>query len=234
MLLYHRLREGIFLSRPNRFLALCAVDGQPLACHVKNTGRCRELLLPGARVWLEATSHPARKTLYDLVAVENRGYVVNLDSQAPNAVFAEWARQGGLGGSLTALHAETRYGASRFDFSYERPDGAFGFAEIKGVTLFDETGTGFFPDAPTERGIKHLRELMSARTKGYEAMVCFLLQRDDVCALRPNDQTHPAFGNALRAAVKAGVIARALGCHVTPDSMTAIGEVPVILEAKEP
>lgn len=229
MLLYHHLREGRFLQRPNRFIALCETGGAATRCHVKNTGRCRELLEIGTRVWLEESDAPGRKTRFDLVAVESRGHVVNLDSQAPNAVFAEFVRAGGFLPGVTLLRAETTFGGSRFDFFYERAGGIRGFAEIKGVTLFDETGTAFFPDAPTERGVKHLLELMAARGAGYETSVCFLLQRDDVHALRPNDLTHPAFGDALRAAAAAGVMVRALECHVTPETMTVQQEVPALL-----
>lgn len=229
MLLYHHLREGRFLQRPNRFIALCETESASEACHVKNTGRCRELLRPGARVWLEESGTPGRKTRFDLVAVENRGHVVNLDSQAPNPVFAEFVQAGGFLPGVTLLKKETVFGASRFDFYYERSGGLRGFAEVKGVTLFDDAGTAFFPDAPTERGVKHLRALMAAKSAGYEASVCFLLQRDDVRALRPNDITHPAFGDALRSAAAAGVMVRALECHVTPETMTVQREVPAIL-----
>ncbi len=229
MRLYHRLREARFLQRPNRFIALCEVDGGVERCHVKNTGRCRELLVPGARVWLEEADAPARKTRFDLVAAQSRGFVVNLDSQAPNPVFAEWARQGGFLPEVTLLRAETRFGTSRFDFYYERTGERRGFAEIKGVTLFDGEGTAFVPDAPTERGVKHLRELMAAREAGYEAAVCFLLQRSGVRALRPNDATDPAFGAALREAAAAGVMVRALVCDATPDSLTVTREVPAEL-----
>ena len=228
MILYHRLSEARFLDRSNRFVARCEMNGEPVVCHVKNTGRLRELLLPGARVWLEESDNPARRTLYDLVCAENRGYAVNIDSQAPNAVFAEWAQRGGWLPGLTGLHAETVYGASRFDFSFYA-DGRRGFVEVKGVTLFDDAGTAFFPDAPTERGVKHLHELIAARQAGYDAGICFILQRDDAAALRPNDRTHPAFGQALREAALAGVSVRAVCCHVTPESCTADHEVPVIL-----
>lgn len=234
MKLYHRLTAATFLNRPNRFIAHCEVDGVTHVCHVKNTGRCKELLIPGCRVWLEEADNPARKTRFDLVAVENRGFTVNMDSQAPNRIFGEWLQAVGLPG-VTDIRSETRYGNSRFDFAYEReaPDGPVkGFAEVKGVTLFDDAGRAFFPDAPTERGVKHIRELISARKNGYEAIICFVLQRNDVIALYPNDKTHPAFGDALRDAERAGVILTALCCHVTPDSCTADHTVPVILNER--
>lgn len=228
MRLYHALREATFLARPNRFIARCTVDGREEVCHVKNTGRCRELLLPGARVWLEESDNPARKTRFDLVCVENRGYVINMDSQAPNRVFAQWAQSGGFLPELTGLKGEVTFGASRFDFAYT-VNGTPGYAEVKGVTLFDESGTAYFPDAPTERGVKHLRELIAARSQGFNAAVCFVIQREDVIALKPNDATHPAFGDALRAADAAGVRLIAAVCRVTPDSLTIDHTVPVIL-----
>ena len=232
MILYHHLIEGRFVSRINRFVAVCEIGGAQTVVHVKNTGRLRELLLPGAKVWLEASDNPARKTCYDLVCVEASGYVVNIDSQAPNAVFREWASCGGYLPRLTALRPETVYGASRFDFSYMR-HGRPGYAEIKGVTLFDGDGVACFPDAPTERGVKHIRELIHAVREGHEAGICFVLQRDFATGLRPNDATHPAFGEALREAASAGVRLTAVVCHVTPDACTADHEVPVILSRKE-
>lgn len=235
MKLYHRLVKATFLQRPNRFIAHCAVDGTTHVCHVKNTGRCRELLYPGAQVWLEESDNPARKTRFDLVCVENRGYTVCMDSQAPNQVFGEWLRSGNCLPGITAVKAESTYGSSRFDFAYERMTDVGpvkGFAEVKGVTLFDDAGFAFFPDAPTERGVKHIHELIAARRAGFEAMICFVLQRDDVHALYPNDKTHPAFGDALREAQRAGVMLTAVCCHVTPDSSTAHHRVPVILDQR--
>lgn len=228
MRLYHRLREGLFLRRLNRFAAEVALEKDVHTVHVKNTGRLGELLLPGARIWLEEAENPARRTRYDLVAVENRGYVVNIDSQAPNPIFREWAESGCWQDGIMKLRGEVFRGDSRFDFAYER-GGVPGFIEIKGVTLFDDDGMAYFPDAPTERGVKHLRGLIAARQEGCEAGVCFILQRDGVTGLQPNDATHPAFGQALREAAAAGVTIRALGCHVTPEGCTAAFEVPVIL-----
>lgn len=228
MRLYQHVREASFLERPNRFIAHCELDGAPVICHVKNTGRCKELLIPGARVWLAESDNPARKTRFDLVCVEKEGRVVNMDSQAPNRVFAEWALHGGLGSDISGLHAEVTFGASRFDFAYRRGDRT-GYAEIKGVTLFDGQDIAYFPDAPTERGVKHVHELIAARAAGHEATLCFVLQRDGVRCVKPNDATHPAFGDALEAAAAAGVRLTAAVCHVTPDSMTITGVVPVIL-----
>ena len=228
MRLYHHLTQARFLRRVNRFVAEIALAEERCTVHVKNTGRLGELLIPGAAVWLEETDNPARKTRFDLVCVENRGYPVNIDSQAPNPVFREWAEQGRWADGLSGLRGEVFRGDSRFDFAYTR-DGVPGFVEVKGVTLFDDAGVAYFPDAPTERGVKHLRGLIAARQEGCEAGVCFILQRDDIAAMKPNDATHPAFGAALREAAHAGVTIRALCCHVTPDSCTAVREVPVIL-----
>lgn len=182
MILYSTVHKAVFLERPNRFIAHCLLDGDVVVCHVKNTGRCKELLLPGATVYLAESSNPQRKTRYDLVCVESRGYVINMDSQAPNPVFAEWAQKGGFIEELTELRQEVTYGASRFDFAFVH-HGTPGFAEIKGVTLFDEEDHAFFPDAPTERGVKHLHELIAARREGYEAALCFVIQRDNVVSV---------------------------------------------------
>ena len=164
--------------------------------------------------------------------MENRGYTVNMESQAPNLIFGEWLASGGCLPGVRAIRPETRYGDSRFDFAYEREaegESIRGFAEVKGVTLFDDEGVAYFPDAPTERGVKHVRELIAAREAGYEAMICFVLQRENVICLKPNDRTHPAFGDALREAAAAGVILKAVCCRVTPDSCTADHTVPVML-----
>ena len=228
MKLYHRLKKARFLKRPNRFIALCEADGAETVCHVKNTGRCKELLLPGAQVWLEESSNPARKTRFDLVAVENRGYTVNMDSQAPNLIFGEWARLGGYLPGLADLKAETTYGASRFDFSYRLND-QLGFVEVKGVTLFDDAGMAYFPDAPTDRGVKHIHELIAAKAAGHDAGICFVIQRENVIGLKPNDATHPAFGEALRQAHAAGVRITAAVCHVTPESCAITHTVPIHL-----
>lgn len=228
MKLYHRLKEATFLSRPNRFIAVCQVDGDSCVCHVKNTGRCRELLLPGARVWLERSDSPARKTLYDLVCVESRGFVVNMDSQAPNQIFAEWVASGGYLPGLTDLKAETVYGSSRFDFSYQLGTQR-GFTEVKGVTLFDDDHMAYFPDAPTQRGVKHLQELIAARRAGYDAGVCFVLQRENVTGFAPNDATDPAFGQALRQAAAAGVRLTAAVCAVTLEGCAITHTVPIHL-----
>lgn len=224
---YHHICRGIFLARPNRFIAHVELEGQIQVCHVKNTGRCRELLVPGAAVYLEGSENPARKTKYDLVAVEKGSRLINMDAQAPNAVFGEWAAAGGFRPGLTVLRPETAYGSSRFDFYWETSEKR-GFVEVKGVTL-EEDGAVFFPDAPTQRGVKHLEELMTARAAGYEAAVCFIIQMEGAAYFAPNDRTHPAFGEALRRAAAAGVEVLAMDCAVAPDRLTVRGPVPVRL-----
>lgn len=228
MKLYHRLTEAAFVKRLHRFAADVMLSGQIHTVHVKNTGRLGELLVPGAKVWLEESDNPARKTRYDLVCVENRGYTVNIDSQAPNRIFREFAEKGGWLPQAADLRGEVTRGDSRFDFAFTH-EGVPGFVEVKGVTLFDDEGCAFFPDAPTERGVKHLYGLIRARQEGCLSGVCFILQRDGVTGFRPHDERHPAFGQTLREAARAGVMIRAVGCHVTPEGCTAFYEVPVIL-----
>ena len=226
---YQRIVKGRFLQRPNRFIAHVALGDEMVVCHVKNTGRCRELLTPGAAVYLEEADKPGRKTKYDLVAVEKGRLLINMDAQAPNQVFREWAEAGRFVPGLTLLRPETRYGNSRFDFYWEAAGGRRGFVEVKGVTL-EEDGLALFPDAPTARGVKHLEELMACKAAGYEAAVCFLIQMAGCTAFSPNDRTHPAFSDALRRAAAADVAVLALGCTVTPDSLTAGISVPLKLE----
>ena len=225
---YQKILPGIFLSRPNRFVARVEVDGAEAVCHVKNTGRCRELLVPGARIYLEACGKPGRKTDFDLIAVEKGERLINMDAQAPNQVFREWAEGGGFLPGLSLLRPETAWGKSRFDFYWELSTGRRGFVEVKGVTL-EEDGHARFPDAPTERGVKHLEELIAARQAGYQAALCFIVQFSGAKYVTPNDTTHPQFGQALRRAAAAGVEVFALGCAVTPDTLTAEEFVPVRL-----
>jgi sugar fermentation stimulation protein A len=224
---YANIRPAVFISRPNRFIAKVEVDGQEETVHVKNTGRCKELLLPGRTVWLEEGSNPNRKTKYDLIAVDKDGLLVNMDAQAPNKVFAEWAMDGKFIPNLTLLRPETTWGSSRFDFYWEAGERK-GFVEVKGCTL-EENGFCRFPDAPTERGVKHLNELTACLSEGYEAAVCFIIQMDGMKEFSPNDATHPAFGDALRAAQAAGVRVLAVGCAVEPDSLRITHHIPVAL-----
>ena len=232
---YQAIQQARFLARPNRFIAHVDLNGRTEVCHVKNTGRCRELLTPGAAVYLETSSNPARKTKYDLIAVEKereRGsLLINMDAQAPNKVFGEWAAAGGLGFVPTLLRPEMTYGNSRFDYYWELSKGGEarrGFWEIKGVTL-EEGGAARFPDAPTLRGVKHLEELVLARQAGYEAGVCFIVQMEGMDHVAPNDATHPEFGAALRRAASMGVEVLALECSVDPGRLAVRGQIPVRL-----
>ena len=223
---YSGMVPGVFRSRPNRFLAKVEIGGIPETVHVKNTGRCRELLVPGARVYCQKSDNPTRKTQYDLIAVEKNGRLINMDSQAPNAAAGEWLRNGGLG-EITGLRPETVHGDSRFDFSFIK-EGRQCFLEVKGCTL-ETDGVCAFPDAPTQRGRRHLQGLARLAGEGYGAYVLFVIQMENVHSIHPNDETDPAFGTALREAAKAGVTVLAMDCHVTEDSMTIRQSVPVIL-----
>jgi len=224
---YQNIVSGRFLDRPNRFIAHVEIDGQVQTVHVKNTGRCKELLVPGATVYLEGNSDSKRKTAWDLIAVKKGDRLINMDSQAPNKIFGEWVAAGGFLPDVTLVRPETRYGNSRFDF-YVEANGKGRFIEVKGVTL-EENGVVRFPDAPTERGIKHLEELVKATQEGYECWVCFVIQMSDVKHLEPNDTTHPQFGDALRRAAQAGVHVLALECRVERDRLTISGTIPVQL-----
>ena len=223
---YNNIVPGVFLSRPNRFIAHIEIDGKTEICHVKNTGRCRELLPAGAVVWCEKSDNPARKTGFDLIAVQKGARCINMDSQAPNAAVKEWLESGGLG-EITDLRPESRHGDSRFDFSFTK-DRTPCFLEVKGVTL-ENDGVCAFPDAPTLRGAKHLRELTKLAQDGFGAYVLFVIQMADVKHLHPNDATDPDFGAALREAAAAGVEIMAMDCAVTPDSMVLRSPVEVKL-----
>ena len=222
---YRHMVPGIFHARPNRFIAHIEIDGQMQICHVKNTGRCRELLPPGAKVWCQESTNPNRKTKYDLIAVQKGDRLINMDSQAPNIAAGEWLRSGGLG-SIEQVKAETVHGDSRFDFSFVK-DGTLCFLEVKGVTL-ETDGVCAFPDAPTERGAKHLRGLIQAAREGYGAYVLFVIQMSDVKYLHPNDITDPVFAAALREAAENGVTILAMDCGVTPDTMNL--RLPVLVK----
>ena len=217
---------GIFIARPNRFIAHIEINGQTEVCHVKNTGRCKELLIPGAQVWCQKSTNPNRKTKYDLIAVKKGARVINMDSQAPNAAAKEWLEKGGLG-DISLLKPETKHANSRFDFSFIK-DGRQCFLEVKGVTL-ENDGICAFPDAPTVRGARHLQELTQAVEDGFGAYVLFVIQIEDVLYLHPNDATDPAFGAALRQAAAAGVKVLAMECAVTPDTMEITKPVEVRL-----
>lgn len=223
---YENMVPGIFLQRPNRFIAHIEIDGKTEIVHVKNTGRCRELLPVGAKVWCQRSNKPERKTKYDLICVEKGDRMINMDSQAPNMAVGEWLRGGGLG-ELQNLRPEVKCGQSRFDFAFEK-DGRPCYMEVKGVTLETE-GICAFPDAPTLRGAKHLRELTALAEKGCGAYVLFVIQMENVQFLHPNDATDPAFSAALRQAAEAGVQVLAMDCCVTPARMQLRNPVPVCL-----
>ncbi len=238
---YQDIHPAVFLSRPNRFIARVELDGAVETVHVKNTGRCRELLVPGCTVYLEGSANPRRKTKYDLVAVEKARtglppLLINMDAQAPNRVFGEWMAAG-KGADLglprpALLRPETAWGNSRFDFYWEESEtGRKGFVEVKGCTL-EAGGRALFPDAPTQRGVKHLRELTACREAGYEAAVCFVLQMAGMDVFSPNDATHPEFGAALREAARAGVKVLAVECGVTPRSLVMTRPVAVALQGR--
>jgi sugar fermentation stimulation protein A len=216
---YERIEEAVFLSRPNRFIANVVTGRGEEVCHVKNTGRCRELLVPNARIWVQRNENPNRKTPLDLIAVEKAGQVINMDSQIPNKVAEEWIRAGHIFTKEVKIRPETRYGNSRFDLYLEEGRRKM-FLEVKGVTL-EEDGVARFPDAPTERGVKHLEELIVCKEAGYEAGILFIIQMKGIRCLEPNDRTHAAFGEALRRAAKAGVQVLAVDCLVSPDSIRA-------------
>lgn len=216
-MIYDNVIKAEFIKRPNRFIAEVDIGGQRETVHVKNTGRCRELLIPGSEVWLTAPGTPDRKTRYDLIAVrKDNGLLFNLDSQAPNKVVKEWLASQ----DYDAVIPEYTYGDSRIDFYMERGSGKY-LMEVKGCTL-EIDGVGYFPDAPTERGVKHIRELIRAKEAGFHAILAFVIQMDGVCEVRANTDTHPEFAAALDDAVKAGVEIRFLRCHVEPDSLTVI------------
>lgn len=231
---YERMEEAVFESRPNRFIAHVRRGGETLVCHVKNTGRCRELLVPGTAVYIQKSDNPARKTAYDLISVYKPGtdgrpgQLVNMDSQAPNVIVKELLEQGRLIGGVKLIRPETKYGNSRFDFYAETETDKW-FIEVKGVTL-EEDGIARFPDAPTERGVRHMQELMACMADGYRAMICFVIQMKGVQVLEANAAMHPAFAETLAAAARAGVEVRAFDCLVTADSLTADAEIPVKTE----
>ena len=215
---YANIVSGKFIDRPNRFIAHVEIDGVMETVHVKNTGRCMELLLPEADVMLAVSDNPSRKTKYDLVAVrKDNGLLFNIDSQAPNKVVAEWLAEQ----NYEVVKPEFTYGDSRIDFYMEREDIRC-LMEVKGCTL-EIDGVGYFPDAPTERGVKHIRELIRAREEGYEAALAFVIQMDGITEVRPNVATHPAFGEAMEDARKAGVQILFLPCHVEPDELRIVG-----------
>ena len=214
---YDNITKAKFIKRPNRFIAEVELHGATETVHVKNTGRCKELLIPGCDVYLTAPDSPGRKTKYDLVAVtKSNGLLINIDSQAPNKVAKEWLS----GQGYDKVIPEYTYGDSRIDFYMEKGSEKY-LMEVKGCTL-EVDGTGYFPDAPTERGVKHIHELIKAKQKGYNTMLAFVIQMDGIKEVRPNIETHPEFGIAMEEARKAGVEVVFITCHVEPDSLTFV------------
>ena len=221
---YSNILEGRFLDRPNRFIANIEIKGKKEVCHVKNTGRCRELLTEGARVFVQESQNPLRKTKFDLIAVYKNDILFNIDSQAPNKVFGEWLNTSGYFRNLTFTKPECFYKKSRFDFYFEY-DGRKAYAEVKGVTL-ERDGLFLFPDAPTERGVRHLKELCEALDEGYETYAVFILQAEGAKMFSPNSETHREFAEALKYAKDKGVKILCLDCKVTPSTLEAKDFVP--------
>lgn len=222
-----RIIEGIFIERPNRFIAMVEIDGVIEKCHVKNTSRCRELLLPGVRVYVEESNNPDRKTKFSLIAVYKGNRLLNMDSQAPNAAAAEWVAGGGLRSDITSVRREVKFGNSRFDLYATTKDINI-FIEVKGVTLEDDN-VARFPDAPSERAVKHIYELCEAVKEGYEAYILFVIQMGGIRYFKPNDQMHQALGDALRYASNHGVHVIAAECRVTPDTLLIDHQIEVHL-----
>ena len=226
---YNSIEKGVFLNRPNRFIAEVLIGEEKHTVHVKNTGRCKELLVKGADVWLEKSRNLSRKTAYDLVCVrkntDNNSTIINMDSQIVNDVAEEWLKKGDIVSQNAIIRREVKYKNSRFDFYIESGERKI-FLEIKGVTL-ENDGVASFPDAPTERGIKHINELVSAMDEGYEAYILFVIQMKGVNRFEPNDITHKAFGDALRKAKEKGVNIIAMDCNVTPEEIVIDKEIEI-------
>ena len=224
---YEGIERATFLRRPNRFIAEVLLDGEMVVCHVKNTGRMGELLLPGVTAYVQKSDNPKRRTAYTLIAVEKGERIINIDSTAPNALFGEWLETTDYFGELTLIKPEKTFGASRFDYYLESGTERI-FVEVKGVTL-ERDGHAFFPDAPTERGVKHLYELIEGKAQGYRAAVAFIVKMEKIDGFSPNEETHPAFGEALRAAQAAGVEILVIGCWVGADEVQTAAMLPLVL-----
>ncbi len=215
---YKKILKASFIERPNRFIANILLNGEKQVCHVKNTGRCKELLVPDAEIYIEESDNPNRKTRFDLITVKKGNRLVNMDSQAPNKVAAQWLEQNRPFGQITYLKAEYKYKSSRFDFYFET-ENQKAFAEVKGVTL-ENNNVVSFPDAPSQRAVKHLNELMSALDEGYKCYVIFVVQMKDVAYFEPNYENHPEFAETLKLAREKGVEVVAFDCRITPSSIT--------------
>lgn len=224
---YRNILKAKFIKRINRFVAICEVDGKEEYCHVKNTGRCSEILIEGADCYLEVAPNPTRKYRYSLVSVKKGNRLINIDSQAPNKAVAEFLESGKLFNDIQNLRSEKVFGNSRFDFYFEH-NGIKAYLEVKGVTL-EREGAVFFPDAPTERGTKHLKELCRCTEAGYEAYVLFVVQMKNVMYFSPNTETDPAFSLALQNAAANGVQILCYDCNVTESGMNIADRIPVIV-----
>lgn len=232
-MIYKKIVSGRFIARPNRFIAQVEVDGKCETVHVKNTGRCKELLLPGVEVFLEKSDDPERKTLYDLVAVKKlrpgkKPLLINMDSQIPNHAALEWLPESGLFSPQAKFKREVVFGKSRFDIFAEDFDRK-AFIEVKGVTL-EKDNIAMFPDAPTERGVKHVKELIECIKEGFEAYILFVVQMKDVHTFKPHDAMHREFGKALRYAAACGVKVLAMDCLVTPTSIKIDQPIKISLQ----
>lgn len=223
---YANIKPAVFLSRPNRFIAHIEIDGKEEICHVKNTGRCRELLTDRAEIYVQHFDNPNRKTKFDLIAVRKNGNLINMDSQAPNKVFHEWIKNGNFADDITYIKPECKYKNSRFDFYIETVNRKI-FAEIKGVTL-EENGVVMFPDAPTERGVKHINELIECKKEGFESYIFFIIQMKNCKCFTPNRKTHPEFADALEKAKANGVNIVALNCNVSQDELKICENVKIL------
>lgn len=225
---YENIKQATFINRPNRFIANIEIDGKIELCHVKNTGRCKELLLPDSTIFVQESANNQRKTKYDLISVYKGHRLINMDSQVPNKVFWEWVIKNDLFTRNAIIKPEVRYGNSRFDFYVEDGERK-AFIEVKGVTL-EEDNVALFPDAPTERGLKHINELKNCLGEGYEAYIVFVIQMKGIDFFTPNKSTQEAFGVALKAAKECGVILLALDCNISQDSITADELVQIKLD----
>ena len=226
---YERIKTGTFVFRKNRFIAEIEIDGHVEECHVKNTGRCKELFVPGVKVILQESDNPNRKTKYDLIAVYKNNQIINVDSQVTNTVVEEWVKESGYFPDVKLVKREVVYGMSRFDLYLEYGEGKKAFIEVKGVTL-EEDGVARFPDAPTLRGVKHVEELIHCRKNGYEAYLFFVVQMKHIRHVEPNWNTHPEFGYALQKAVSEGVHLMAYDCSMTEDSIKIDQPLPLVVK----
>lgn len=226
-MIYENISPAVFLRRPNRFIAHILHEGQEKICHVKNTGRCKELLIPGTDILIQRSDNPERKTEFDLISVYKGGRLINMDAAAPNTVFGEFLKKGGLGTVPDVVKPECRHGDSRFDFYFEL-DGKAAFAEVKGVTL-EQDGVARFPDAPTERGIKHLNGLIACKNEGFDAYAVFVVQMKGIDYFEPNWATHREFGDILRKAKHAGVKILVYDCNVSETTLDISAPVAIKL-----